>query len=111
MTFWDRLAWAGSWAAPVAGAAALALFGLAVAWPSVSTLLGRGREMAWVIGLLSLAAAAAHLVVALHGAHTHHLTAEEKTDLSRRFWRCIRNALGRARVGVLQRFPAGDKSG
>lgn len=79
-SLWERLVWLASWVAPIAGAAALLLFGLYVLWPRLGGLRAGVELQAWVIGLCLLALLA-HAMVMHHGATAPHFTHDEKSEL------------------------------
>lgn len=81
MTRWEKIVWLASWLAPLAGWAALVLFGLSVVRPSVGGLAARGDLLAWVVGLCVLLAFAAHMLVMHHGATGGHFSRDEQAEL------------------------------
>ena len=77
----DKIAWIGSWVAPVAGWLALLVFAAVVVWPRLPQTVGEGRIHAWIISALVLLWFAGHLAVRLHGSLAAGLSRDERAEL------------------------------
>lgn len=77
----DRVVWALSWVAPVAGWTTLVAFGALVAWPQMRQAAGEGKIHAWIIALLALLWCFGHLAVRLHGTYAAGLSRDDKVEL------------------------------
>src|SRR5574341_535369 len=81
MTLRDRIAWVGSWVAPVAGWIVLLVFAAMVVWPQLRLSAEQGRIHAWIISALVLLWFAGHLAVRLHGSLAAGLSRDERAEL------------------------------
>jgi hypothetical protein len=79
MTLKDRLAWIGSWVAPIAGWIVVLAFAATVVWPQLRQ--SGGRIHAWIISALVLLWFAGHLAVRLHGSLAAGLSRDERAEL------------------------------
>ncbi len=80
MSLWERIAWVGSWVAPVGWAATALLLGVWVVWPRISAGMADGQLHAWLLAALALAVVP-HLVVNAHSTFTKTFTRDEKAEL------------------------------
>jgi hypothetical protein len=80
MTLRDRVAWASSWVAPLAGLAAVAVLLLLVFAP-MRTLLSDGRAVAWVVGVLVVLFVLSHLTIRLHTGYSGRFGPDEQAQL------------------------------
>jgi hypothetical protein len=81
MTLKDRIAWVGSWVAPVAGWIVVIAFAALVMWPRLRRTPADGRIDAWVISFFVLLWFAGHLAVRLHGSFAADLSRDERAEL------------------------------